>query len=399
MPQLPRVRVRMTPRDTAEAARVSSPLELLFDLTFVVAVAQVASRLAHAIAHGETLSNGIGPYLMVFFAIWWAWINFTWFASAYDTDDVPYRLLTMLQMGGVLVLAAGVPAAFSSGNFVAIVVGYVIMRVALVGQWLRAGIENPESRAMAFRYASAIIIVQVGWVARLFLPADIGVWSFVILALLEVLVPVYAEHNGLSAWHAHHIAERYGLFTIILLGESVSAITIAVQGIVSASGVTVNLLLVAIAGLVLLFSLWWLYFMESPGEGLKALRSRSFAWGYGHYFLFAAVAAIGAALEVAVEARHGLSPVVAGYALGIPVAVYFIALASVTALLRVQAVTRPVTSVVAAILVLVVPLFAPAIGIPLTAVAIAVIAAALTTLSIVTASRRGARTDRLSARG
>ena len=100
------LRVRMTARDTEEEHRASTELELFFDLTFVVAVASVTAQLAHGLADGHATSL-LTPYLQVFFAIWWAWMNFTWFASAYDTDDVPYRLMTMLQMGGVLLLAAG----------------------------------------------------------------------------------------------------------------------------------------------------------------------------------------------------------------------------------------------------------------------------------------------------
>src|SRR4051812_48918385 len=136
----------MTARDTDEPHRVSSPLELLFDLTFVVAIAALTAQLGHGIAAGHALDE-LAPFLQVFFAIWWAWMNFTWFASSYDTDDVPYRLLTFMQIGGVLVLAAGVPSAATSGDFAAITVGYVIMRVAMVAQWLRAGRADPEGRA------------------------------------------------------------------------------------------------------------------------------------------------------------------------------------------------------------------------------------------------------------
>jgi low temperature requirement protein LtrA len=82
----------------------------------------------------------------VFFAIWWAWVNFTWFASAYDTDDVAYRLLTFVQIVGVLILAAGVPAAFVHGDFTVMTIGYVVMRVALVTQWLRAAHGDPSGR-------------------------------------------------------------------------------------------------------------------------------------------------------------------------------------------------------------------------------------------------------------
>ncbi|TMQ89747.1 low temperature requirement protein A, partial [Actinomadura soli] len=95
-------RSRMVARDVAEPHRASSPLELLFDLTFVAAVSQIAGRLAHATEEGH-VGDAVLPFLMVFFAIWWAWMNFTWFASAYDTDDVPYRVLTFVQMAGVLI--------------------------------------------------------------------------------------------------------------------------------------------------------------------------------------------------------------------------------------------------------------------------------------------------------
>src|SRR6202020_1451584 len=115
---------------------------------FVFAIGQIAAQLAHSINNGEPL-QGVGPFAMVFFAIWWAWMNFSWFASAYDTDDVPYRLLTLLQMAGVLVLAAGVPASFEHQNFFGITLGYFIMRVGLVAQWSRAAIEDPDGRATA----------------------------------------------------------------------------------------------------------------------------------------------------------------------------------------------------------------------------------------------------------
>ena len=105
-------------RDPDEPHRASTPLELLFDLSFVVGVATVAAELAHGVAEDHVAAS-IGHYLMVFFAIWWAWMNFSWFASAYDTDDVVYRLLTLVQIAGVLVLAAGVPAAFEHNDFTA----------------------------------------------------------------------------------------------------------------------------------------------------------------------------------------------------------------------------------------------------------------------------------------
>src|SRR5438067_4034066 len=141
-----RIRVRMSARPIDEPHRAASQLELLFDLVFVVAVAAATAQLAHHIADGHA-GTGLAGFLQVFFAIWWAWMNFTWFASSYDTDDVAYRLLTMVQIAGVLVLAAGVPAAFERLDYVTVTIGYTIMRSASICQWLRAGLEHREGRS------------------------------------------------------------------------------------------------------------------------------------------------------------------------------------------------------------------------------------------------------------
>src|ERR1700734_333607 len=154
----------MVPRDPNEAHRASTPLELFFDLTFVAAVASAGTGLEEGLVGGDA-RHVLIVFPLVFFAIWWAWMNFTWFASAYDTDDVPYRLMTLLQMAGVLVLAAGVPAAFTSSNYLGITIGFLVMRVGLVGQWIRAAAESPDGRKTAIRYAIGISVIQLGWVA------------------------------------------------------------------------------------------------------------------------------------------------------------------------------------------------------------------------------------------
>jgi len=380
----------MSARNTTEAHRVSSPLELLFDLTFVVAVAQLVGQLAHGIEGGHAVEE-IGPFLMVFFAIWWAWMNFTWFASAYDTDDVPYRLLTMLQMGGVLVLAAGVPAAFDDQDFRAITLGYLIMRIGLVAQWVRAGVEHPESRTTAWRYAAGVSLVQLGWLTRLALPEELGVATFVLFALLDLSVPVWAERTGATFWHPHHISERYGLFTIILLGESVLAATIGVQDALAESGVSGTLVLVSSAALVTLFALWWLYFLEPAGEGLAVKRSRAYLWGYGHYGVFAALAALGAGLEVAVaDAGHHLdvSPVALAYAVALPVGIFLLLLWAVHAVLESRSQIRPAVILPAAVIVLLLPLTVDILEVPVLVVVIAVVCVAVVVVTLADQARR-----------
>jgi low temperature requirement protein LtrA len=378
----------MVARDVDEPHRVSSPLELLFDLTFVAAVSQVAARLAHATEEGH-VGDAVPPFLMVFFAIWWAWMNFTWFASAYDTDDVPYRVMTFVQMAGVLLLAAGVPDAFD-GDYTMVTVGYLVMRVGLTALWVRAAMAHPETRATTIRYAVGVTILQVLWLSRLALPGNGPAWTFIVLALLELAVPRVAERAGSTTWHPHHIAERYGLFTIILLGESVLASTNAVQDAVE-HGLSVELVTVALAGLAILFTLWWIYFSEPAGEGLAARRDWSFIWGYGHYIIFAALAAIGAGLEVAVvtagDEHVEVSERTAIAAVAIPVAVVLVMLWALHAPMR-RTAARPELIGTTAILVLLTTFAAPTLGVPATLVLLAALLALLLTATLLTQRAR-----------
>ena len=289
-------------RDPEEAFRTATPLELFFDLCFVVAVAQASASLHHELVEGH-IADGVVGFLMGFFGVWWAWMNFTWFASAHDADDVPYRLLTLLQMAGVLVYAAGVPAAVEDQVFTLAVIGYLIMRVALITQWLRVARHHPPQRARALRYAGGIATVQLLWLFILAAPTGSRAPLFLVLAVAELLVPVWAERAmGTRLFHPEHIAERYGLFTIIVLGESILAASIGIRQI-GTEGVSAGLIVIAIGGLLLAFGAWWLYF-DHPGH-LTPSPAVAFRWGYTHVVVFASLAALGAGVYVAAEAEAG----------------------------------------------------------------------------------------------
>src|SRR5712671_7928604 len=164
---------RMIGRDPHEMNVAATPLELLFDLTFATSFGLAASEVAPVLAEGHFIAGLVG-FGFASFAICWAWINFSWFSSAYDTDDWLFRIATMVQMIGVLVLAIGLRPMFASiergqhlDNSV-MVLGYVIMRVALVSQWLRAAKQDPARRRACLTYAITISIAQIGWVALIF---------------------------------------------------------------------------------------------------------------------------------------------------------------------------------------------------------------------------------------
>ncbi|MFI0539034.1 low temperature requirement protein LtrA [Streptomyces canus] len=317
---------RLTARGRDEAHRVASPLELLFDLCFVVAIAQAGVGLVHFVAEGHA-GEGILNYAMIFFAIWWAWMNFTWFASAYDNDDALYRVVTLIQIAGVLVLAAGISRAFEDHDFLAVLVGYVIMRLALIAQWLRvARSAEGAERTMALRYAFGVLLCQIGWLGLLVLPEGGRPWLFLVMAVLEMCVPLFAERDHPTSWHPHHIAERYGLFTIIVLGETIAAATVAVKSGIAENDALDELLPIAAGGLLVIFAAWWIYFVVPIHGHLRSSR-QAFLWGYGHYLVFASAAAIGAGLEVAVEQAVGkahISTLAASSAVTLPTALYLL---------------------------------------------------------------------------
>lgn len=322
---------RMGGRDPHQVHRVATPLELLYDLTFVISFGLAAAQFAHAIAEGHYGTALIG-FGIASFGICWAWVNFSWFASAYDTDDWLFRLMTMTQMAGVLVLAIGIPRLFSSLEVTGgradtqwMVCGYVIMRVALVLQWLRAAKQDPARRRVCLTYAGVTFIAQVGWCAwtLLTLPVAMSVVAFFLLFLLELSGPVIAERrDGGTPWHAHHIAERYTLFAIIALGEGVVGTVASLSAVVETS---LDTALVCLAGVGLTFGLWWIYLMLPSAQVLHAHRERAFVWGYVQLLVVSAVVGMGAGLHVAayfLEHEAHISAFAVLLATAIPVTIY-----------------------------------------------------------------------------
>lgn len=379
----------MVARSRTEPHRSSTPLELLFDLCFVVAVAAAARALHHEVVE-DHLANGVLGYAMTFFAIWWAWMGFTWFASAYDTDDVPYRLLTLLQISGVLVLAAGVQSAVEDREFATVTLGYVVMRVALVAQWLRVAVQHEPGRSHALRYAVGTTIVQVGWLLRLLLPESLGVAGFLLLVVAELAVPLWAEHelDQPIPWHPGHIAERYGLFTIIVLGETILAAAVAMQAALDTGRDRGALLVVAAGGLVVIFGLWWTAFDRSPEEGLRTSPRGAFRWGYGFLVVFAALGAVGAGIEVVAETVHHeveLSERLAALTLAVPVAAYLVTMGALHTWINRHRHDRVVIPFsVAAVLVLLTGVAAPVLGLPVAVVVMAGVLAGLVTYDLMT---------------
>ena len=287
----------------------ATPLELFFDLCFVVAVAQAAASLHHALAERHPARPLVG-YPMVFFAIWWAWMNFTWFASAYDTDDVVYRLATFVQIAGVLILAAGVPRAFDDQR--------LRRRDArLRGDARRAGRRSgcgppaaiPTRRAPT-RYAIGVSVCMVGWIAAAGHADRLAASAFVVMVVAELLVPVWAERPARRLAPAPH--RRALRLVHVDRARRVGAGGHGRRPVRARRRRGARRLAsVAFGGLLIVFSMWWLYFSSRPTRrsvGPRAVRGRACPrlvhLGLRPLFVFASAAAVGEGIAAVVDAVH-----------------------------------------------------------------------------------------------
>ncbi|WP_329742926.1 low temperature requirement protein A [Dyella sp. A6] len=325
--------LRMSGRDPLEHHRVATPLELLFDLTFATSFGLAAARFAHETAAGH-VGGGLFGFAFAALVICWAWVNFSWFSSAYDTDDWVFRVATMVQMAGVLILAIGLPPMFDSIehglhlNVDLMVYGYVVMRAAMVFQWLRAARQDPIHRRACLTYALTIFIAQLGWVGMIFVektPLE-GAAIVIVLWLIEFAAPAMAERkDGGTPWHAHHMAERYSLFILIALGEGVVGTVAAISAVIQSHGWTQDAVLLCVAGMGLTFGIWWLYYLIPSAPALHAKRSRAFTWGYVQIIMVAAIVAMGAGMHIAayyIEGKAAIGDLAVVLYLAVPVAVF-----------------------------------------------------------------------------
>lgn len=290
----PRLR---TLRSDEDADRRATWLELFFDLVFVAAVGQLANALS-----GQPTPGRFFEFLGLFVPVWWAWNGFTFYANRFDTDDLPYRLLTLLGMFGVAVLATTVPGVFQ-GAKAGFPLAYVAVRAVLLVLYERARRHVPEARALATTFLLAFGTAIFIWLASL---AVARPWSYVLWGCalaLELAAPVLAwQQIPRAPIHPRHIPERFGLLTLIVLGESVLAVVLGVSKVSWDGGSAVA----ATAGFVIAAALWWIYFDFLDEE---AVSSRGIFGGltytYMHFFIVAGLAALGAGVKMAVLAAGG----------------------------------------------------------------------------------------------
>jgi low temperature requirement protein LtrA len=280
---------------TAEADRYEERhatwLELFLDLVFVVAIAELGTSFAHHVS-----GRGFLIYLGLFVPIVWAWAGFTFYATRFDTDDVVYRVFTFLGMFGVAALATTVPSAFEGhGNGFALT--YACIRIVIVLLYVRARRNVPEARRLTNWFIAMFSVAIVLWFVSLAIAAPWKyVWWAVALAHELGAPPRAWRMMGTAPIHPSHIPERFGLLTIIVLGEAVIAVVIGTVNVswTALSGTT------ALAGFLAAASLWWIYFeyLDSSVVGRDVLRGMTFV--YSHFFVFIGIAAMGVGVRLAV---------------------------------------------------------------------------------------------------
>jgi low temperature requirement protein LtrA len=294
--------------------RASTWLELFFDLCFVVAVAALARGLHH-----EPNLDGMLRFLGLFVPVWWSWMIFTWYATCFDNDDVPYRVTLFVAMLSILGLAASVGRiGVDPSAVVGFVLAYSLMRLLVAGLFVRAGRYVPSDlRPFVGFYAAGNIIGATIWLASLLVPAPFRYVIWAVGLAVELLGPILAVmtlDNPRISFHPRHIAERYGLFTLIVLGESVLAVASGTAG----TDWALAAVLTAVAGFVAAACIWWLYFDHVGSSGIELGPRPAFYWGYGHFAVYAGIAAFGVGVQLAIlGARTVLAGGVILFLLGI----------------------------------------------------------------------------------
>ena len=277
-----------------EAGRRVTWLELFFDLVFVAAVAQVGTHLRDDYSLG-----GLLRFSFLFLLIWWAWLGHTTFSTRFDTDDLVQRALTWLQMFLVAVMAINATGALDSRDSAGFAAAYSVMRFILVVQYIRAR-RIRQARALTMRYAASCGVAAALWLVSALVPAPERFWIWALALAIDVLTPLVTTRHLVSVPHdAAHLPERYGLFSIILLGESMVAV---MTGMGRQEYWSPGAAASAILGMALVFTIWWWYFDGVEAVGERTIRStrdavRFHVWSYAHLPLYLAIAVAGVGVE------------------------------------------------------------------------------------------------------
>ncbi len=273
--------------------RKVSWLELFYDLAFVAVVSQLSHQLAAHITWA-----GFAGYVLLFLPVWWVWIAGTYYNERFETEGIENRVFTFLQMLPIAAMAVfAYDALGASGAPFAI--AYATARSLHVFLWARAGYHVPLARPLTNRFVVGFSVSVLLFVVSAFVPPPTRFWLWIGGLAFDLLTPVVTRQYQmkLPKLSSSKYPERFGLFVLIMLGETVVG---TVNGLIANHDRTWHVFVNAILGMALAFGLWWVYFDFVARRPAKPTILWTMVWGYLHLPLVMGLVAIGAGTLVLV---------------------------------------------------------------------------------------------------
>jgi low temperature requirement protein LtrA len=300
------------------------PLELFFDLVFVLGFTQCTALMA-----SDPSWTGVARGALVLALLWWSWVGYAWLTSVIDPEEGAVRLVMFAAMAGLLVVALSIPEAYGD-RAVTFAVAYGVVRAAHIALYVIASRDDANLRhsvtGLAVSTAVAVGLIVVGAV---FFDgtAQSVVWAVAIL--LDAGGPGLF---GTAGWTLvpGHFAERHNLVIILALGESIVAL-----GIASEIDLTADVIAAAVLGIAIACAIWWIYFdvvalvtarrlVQAPeGRDRNALARDSYS--YLHYPMVAGIVLVALGLEEALHHVDEDLDAVRSFALLGGIAIYLLA--------------------------------------------------------------------------
>jgi low temperature requirement protein LtrA len=299
-----------------QGERHATWLELFFDLVFVISIAEVV----HALEDYRSLADFLGM-AGLFVAVWWAWLGYTVYADRFDTDDLLHRVLVLAGMLAVIAMALSAHDALHGGS-ARFALTFVAVRGIVLVLNARARRHAAPARPLLNLYLAAFSAGLALWLVSVFVPEPARYVLWGVALVIELSTPwVGYRQIARAPVHASHLVERFGLFTLIVLGESVISVA---QGAADVDW-TVRTLAAAVAGFVAVACLWWLYFDRIDDGAIRSVL-QGLVWNYAHLPLLAGLVSVAVGTEYAVvEAAAGRLQRSTALALGGGTALYLLA--------------------------------------------------------------------------
>jgi low temperature requirement protein LtrA len=294
----------MSPTAPSHAPRLSAvmrseervtPLELFFDLVFVLAITQCTALMA-----ANPTGAGLGKGLLVLALLWWAWVGYAWLTSVVDPEEGAVRFAIFAAMAALLVVALCVPQAFG-GEALLFAGAYAAVRGAQIGLFTVASRDEPELRRSVIGLAASTALGVGLLVAGALAGGAVQVVVWALALVLDMLGPFLFGSEGWKLVPGH-FAERHGLIVLIALGESIVAI-----GVGAGSGVDAGIVAAAVLGTAVAAELWWLYFdivalvaarrLSNAAEGRERNEIARDSFSYLHFPMVAGIVLLALGLK------------------------------------------------------------------------------------------------------